>query len=152
MVFLLHVPEVKLITGQTSIGGQTLLGYTYALRRNEMPYISLGDEIRKYRLMNIFLKKRHFINKILIIKVITLLDRDNVTKNKKGTGYINPKVQDVFNIILVDITTSIFFDAEEQSPKVSCKDIALETFAEFAGKQRYWSLFLSKGTCLHLET
>ena len=37
-------------------------------------------------------------------------------KIKKGTGYINPKVQDVFNIILVDITTSIFFDVEEQSP------------------------------------
>ena len=66
--------------------------------------------------MNIFLKKSHFINKILTIKVITLLDRDNVTKNKKGTSYINPKVQDVFNIILVDITTLIFFDVEEQSP------------------------------------
>ena len=102
--------------------------------------------------MNIFLKKRHFINKILTIKVITLLCRDNVTKNKKGAGYINLKVQYVLNIILVDITTSRLFDAEEQSPKVSCKDIVLETFAEFAGKQRYWSLFLNKGTCLHLET
>ena len=152
MVFLLHVAEVKLITGQTSIGSQTLLGYTYALRRSEIPYISLGDEPRKYHLMNIFLKKRHFINKILTIKVITLLCRDNVTKNKKGAGYINLKVQYVFNIILVDITTSRLFDAEEQSSKVSCKDIVLETFAEFAGKQRYWSLFLNKGTCLHLET
>ena len=128
------------------------MGYTYALRRSEIPYISLGDEPRKYHLMNIFLKKRHFINKILTIKVITLLCRDNVTKNKKGAGYINLKVQYVFNIILVDITTSRLFDAEEQSSKVSCKDIVLETFAEFAGKQRYWSLFLNKGTCLHLET
>lgn len=128
------------------------MGYTYALRRSEIPYISLGDEPRKYHLMNIFLKKRHFINKILTIKVITLLCRDNVTKNKKGAGYINLKVQYVLNIILVDITTSRLFDAEEQSPKVSCKDIVLETFAEFAGKQRYWSLFLNKGTCLHLET
>ena len=128
------------------------MGYTYALRRSEIPYISLGDEPRKYHLMNIFLKKRHFINKILTIKVITLLCRDNVTKNKKGAGYINLKVQYVFNIILVDITTSRLFDAEEQSPKVSCKDIVLETFTEFAGKQRYWSLFLNKGICLHLET